>query len=57
MSYATPLVQELIVVLHYKTAGVVIEEHTEHCIMGASDPKQSKARMNDLLKVLKRYVE
>lgn len=38
-------------------AEAVIAEHMEHCIEGAGDPKQSQAKLKELLTVLHRYVD
>jgi DNA-binding FrmR family transcriptional regulator len=38
-------------------AQVVIHQHTRQCIEGASDPKESRRKLHELLTVLERYVE
>ena len=38
-------------------AEVLIKQHTESCIAGASDPAEGERRLKELLTVLKRYVE
>ena len=38
-------------------AEVLIKQHTESCIGGASDPAEGQRRLRELLTVLKRYVE
>jgi DNA-binding FrmR family transcriptional regulator len=38
-------------------AEVLVKQHTESCIAGASDPKEGQRRLKELLTVLKRYVE
>ena len=38
-------------------AEVVIQQHTKSCIAGAADPHEGQRRLNELLKVLKRYIE
>jgi DNA-binding FrmR family transcriptional regulator len=38
-------------------AEVLIKQHTESCIAGASDPSEGQRRLKELLIVLKRYVE
>ena len=38
-------------------AEVLIKQHTESCIAGASDPAEGQRRLKELLTVLKRYVE
>lgn len=38
-------------------AEVLINQHTERCIAGASDPAEGRRRLRELLTVLKRYVE
>lgn len=38
-------------------AEVLIKQHTESCIAGASDPNEGQRRLKELLTVLKRYVE
>jgi len=38
-------------------AEVVINQHTESCIAGASDPLEGRRRLKELSTVLKRYVE
>ena len=38
-------------------AEILITQHTESCIAGASDPAEGQRRLKELSKVLKRYVE
>jgi DNA-binding FrmR family transcriptional regulator len=38
-------------------AEVLIAHHTESCIAGASDPAEGGRRLQELMTVLKRYVE
>ena len=38
-------------------AEVLIQQHTESCIAGASDPAEGRRRLKELSTVLKRYVE
>lgn len=38
-------------------AEVIIKEHTDSCIAGASDPQEGQRRLRELSTVLKRYVE
>lgn len=38
-------------------AEVLIQQHTESCIAGASSPREGQRRLKELLTVLKRYVE
>jgi DNA-binding FrmR family transcriptional regulator len=38
-------------------AEVLIKQHTESCIAGASDPQEGQRRLKELSVVLKRYVE
>ena len=38
-------------------AEVVIQQHTESCIAGATDPAEGQRRLKELSVVLKRYVE
>jgi DNA-binding FrmR family transcriptional regulator len=38
-------------------AEVVIQQHTESCIAGASDPAEGRRRLKELSTVLKRYVD
>jgi len=38
-------------------AEVVIHQHTQECIAGASDPKEGHRKLRELLTVLERYVE
>ncbi len=38
-------------------AEVLIKQHTESCIAGASDPAEGQCRLRELLLVLKRYIE
>ena len=38
-------------------AEVLIKQHSESCIAGASDPREGGRRLTELLTVLKRYVE
>ena len=38
-------------------AEVLIQQHTESCIAGASDPAEGQRRLKELSVVLKRYVE
>jgi DNA-binding FrmR family transcriptional regulator len=38
-------------------AEVVIRQHTESCIAGATDPAEGQRRLKELSMVLKRYVE
>ena len=38
-------------------AQVVIHQHTQDCIEGASDPKEGQRKLRELLTVLERYVE
>ena len=38
-------------------AEVLIKQHTESCIAGASDPAEGQRRLRELLLVLKRYIE
>jgi DNA-binding FrmR family transcriptional regulator len=38
-------------------AEVVIQQHTESCIAGATDPAEGRRRLKELSTVLKRYVE
>jgi DNA-binding FrmR family transcriptional regulator len=38
-------------------AEILIQQHTESCIAGASDPAEGQRRLKELSTVLKRYVE
>jgi DNA-binding FrmR family transcriptional regulator len=38
-------------------AEILIKQHTESCIAGASDPEEGRRRLQELSTVLKRYVE
>lgn len=38
-------------------AEVLIAHHTESCIAGASDPTEGQRRLQELMTVLRRYVE
>ena len=38
-------------------AQVVIHQHAHQCINGASQPKESRRKLHELLTVLERYVE
>jgi DNA-binding FrmR family transcriptional regulator len=38
-------------------AEVLIAHHTESCIAGASDPAEGQRRLQELMTVLRRYVE
>ncbi|HUB68072.1 MAG TPA: metal-sensitive transcriptional regulator [Candidatus Methylacidiphilales bacterium] len=38
-------------------AEVIIQQHTESCIAGTSDPLEGQRRLKELLTVLRRYVE
>jgi DNA-binding FrmR family transcriptional regulator len=38
-------------------AEILIQQHTQSCIAGASDPDEGQRRLRELLTVLKRYVE
>ena len=38
-------------------AEVLIKQHTETCIAGASAPEEGQRRLRELLTVLKRYIE
>lgn len=38
-------------------AEILIQQHTESCIAGASNPREGQRRLRELLTVLKRYVE
>jgi DNA-binding FrmR family transcriptional regulator len=38
-------------------AQVVIHQHAHQCIDGASDPKEAKRKLRELLAVLERYTE
>jgi len=38
-------------------AEVLIQQHAESCIAGASDPAEGRRRLKELSTVLKRYVE
>lgn len=38
-------------------AQVVIHQHAQQCVAGASDPKVRQRKLRELLSVLERYVE
>jgi DNA-binding FrmR family transcriptional regulator len=38
-------------------AEIIISQHTESCIAGATDPAEGRRRLKELSIVLKRYVE
>jgi DNA-binding FrmR family transcriptional regulator len=38
-------------------AEVVIRQHAQHCIEGATDPSEGRRKLRELLSVLERYVE
>lgn len=38
-------------------AEVVIHQHAHECIEGATDPKEGRRKLRELLSVLERYVE
>jgi DNA-binding FrmR family transcriptional regulator len=38
-------------------AEVLIDQHTRSCIAGASDPAEGQRRLQELMTVLRRYVE
>jgi DNA-binding FrmR family transcriptional regulator len=42
---------------HKSFAEILIKQHSESCIAGASDPLEGQRRLRELLTVLKRYVD